>query len=517
MGLGTANRRVLALLLASQLAPCADNPYLHATFYLGNAGQGTVETALDSAAVAPAATRLAEDGRPGNAPASSKQFRASPYGVTAILAIDTSGSVKGAPLDSVRTALKEFVSGARPQDRIAIVSFADSVDIRQGFTADKTQLIQAIDALRVGSRETLLNAAIGRGLSMLAAETSNARKHLLVITDGKNEGPGPSPAELSDTARKLGIPVDCIGVTRLAVKYLEPMQALALASGGAYIRAKGYEQLRQAMRQGIDGLLNSPVLTFRLARVRSDGASHTFQVTVPGTATDLVSMVLPAPPGSDAVLYASIGAAIALFGIGVTFLLHSRKKQPAPVETPVPVPPVVADDQPRKARVATVYERNEVPGSSPPDRPAKAPMPKKPVPPAQASVPRAAGPVAAPVVKPTEFRYIFEAPAPGQPTAWLRMSGHPEQVSYPIDHSEIWIGTAEANRICVRWDAAVSRVHACIQWQGGDLYLLDNRSTNGTVVNGRRVDAGTRIRLHLGDQIVVGQTLFSVQAGSTPD
>jgi diguanylate cyclase (GGDEF)-like protein len=47
----------------------------------------------------------------------------------------------------------------------------------------------------------------------------------------------------------------------------------------------------------------------------------------------------------------------------------------------------------------------------------------------------------------------------------------------------------------------VSRSHAEIRWQGGEFCLVDNRSTNGTQVNGRSV--GNHI-LHDGDRIKIG-------------
>lgn len=502
------------------LAPGTDTRHLHATYYTPNAVQSTIEVALEPPALAPETTRLLEDGHQGGPPASWKEFRATNYGVTAILAVDTSGSVQGAAFESLKAALRDFVSSSRAQDRIAIVSFNDSVDVRQAFTADKAQLAAAIDALHTGGKQTLLNAAIASSLSLLADEVSNPRRHLLVITDGKNEGPGPAMAELTETARKSGIPVDCLGVTRLAVRYLEPMQALALASGGAYLRARGYEQLRQAMHQGIEGLLGSYVLTFHLAHIVPDGRKHVLQVSAPGVSSDAASVFLPAPPKSDVLLYVSIGAAVVLFGIGMMLIHYSRKEASAQAESSVTAePPPTRQIQPRQARVATVYERNEaIPPSGAAAAPARARQPIVPLgvdPPLPAPALHVS---TAPLPKPTEFRRTFPAPATGQPAAWFRLIGQPGATTpvppprYPIEAVAVWIGTGEANQIRVKHDNAVSRAHACIEWKGGDLYLLDNHSTNGTVVNGQAMQPGSRIRLQAGDRIVVGESLFSVDS-----
>jgi len=516
---------IAALLLAAPLAPGADERHTHATFYTANhAGQETIEAAPEwgaSPVPAPGSARLMEDGRPGNVAPSWKEFRATPYGITAVLAVDTSGSVQGTPFDSVKAALKNFVSSSRAQDRIAIVGFADSVNIGQTFTADKAQLTRAIDGLHTGGRQTLLNGAIARSLSLLAGEPTNPRRHLLVITDGKNEGPGPSLQQLTEDAREAGIPVDCIGVTRLSAKYLEPLQALALATGGAYIRARGYDQLRQAMSQGIEGLLGSPVLTFHLAHVLYDGQRHSFQVTAQGVSTDTASVLLPAPPASALLLYSSIGAAVLLFGVGMMLIYYSRKRTPVEAAAALPAPPT-REIPPRQARVATVYERHEASASSGTESPARA---------RQAAAHAGSGPPGpvtsarsetAPLTGPTEFRPVFQAPAPESPTAWMRLISQPGATAplpalrYPIDANDVWIGAGSANQICVRHDTAVSRVHARIQWSGGDLYLLDNHSTNGTTVNARAVQAGSRVRLQPGDRIAIGESVFSLDPPDRP-
>ena len=96
---------------------------------------------MDSRGIAADAPQLIEDGKAGNHADSTREFRATGYGVTAVLAIDASGNIKSAELESVKAALGDFVSSIRPQDRIAVVAFADSVDVKQVFTSDKDRLL----------------------------------------------------------------------------------------------------------------------------------------------------------------------------------------------------------------------------------------------------------------------------------------------------------------------------------------------------------------------------------------
>lgn len=56
------------------------------------------------------------------------------------------------------------------------------------------------------------------------------------------------------------------------------------------------------------------------------------------------------------------------------------------------------------------------------------------------------------------------------------------------------IGRALDNEICLP-DEGVSRVHAFIEPQGDHCVLLDNGSTNGTTVNGYRIDRPVQVRV----------------------
>ncbi|MCC7380542.1 MAG: DUF4388 domain-containing protein [Deltaproteobacteria bacterium] len=70
------------------------------------------------------------------------------------------------------------------------------------------------------------------------------------------------------------------------------------------------------------------------------------------------------------------------------------------------------------------------------------------------------------------------------------------------------IGRADGANLILD-EGAVSRRHAVIELSGGDLQLKDLGSTNGTFVNGARVESAA---LKIGDRVVVGGTIFEVGA-----
>jgi pSer/pThr/pTyr-binding forkhead associated (FHA) protein len=72
----------------------------------------------------------------------------------------------------------------------------------------------------------------------------------------------------------------------------------------------------------------------------------------------------------------------------------------------------------------------------------------------------------------------------------------------------VTVGRAPENDLALTWDAAVSRVHATLEWISSAWTITDDGlSRNGTYVNGERITG--RRRLHAGDGIRVGGTLLS--------
>ena len=58
-------------------------------------------------------------------------------------------------------------------------------------------------------------------------------------------------------------------------------------------------------------------------------------------------------------------------------------------------------------------------------------------------------------------------------------------------------------------EGRVSRQHASIEWKDGRLFITDLGSTNGTLLNDRRVDAPMEV--HAGDVLKIGKTVLELR------
>jgi|tagenome__1003787_1003787.scaffolds.fasta_scaffold20876914_3 pSer/pThr/pTyr-binding forkhead associated (FHA) protein len=63
-------------------------------------------------------------------------------------------------------------------------------------------------------------------------------------------------------------------------------------------------------------------------------------------------------------------------------------------------------------------------------------------------------------------------------------------------------------------DAELSRRHATIELRGGEAWIVDAGSTNGTFVNGARIHGP--VRLATGDVIALGSTRLRIEASGPP-
>lgn len=103
---------------------------------------------------------------------------------------------------------------------------------------------------------------------------------------------------------------------------------------------------------------------------------------------------------------------------------------------------------------------------------------------------------------------VFRRPVPAPARAVLRViarDGTEETVE--VDGSPLTVGRAQDNRLVLA-DPRVSRHHGRLQARRGTLVYRDLGSTNGTRVNGVRVD---EVVLGAGDRLLLGDTVLVVE------
>lgn len=201
-----------------------------------------ITISLPAAAVdgpVPTGARVWENGTPiEQVSLRSLTERAQPIDV--VLAVDVSGSMKGQPLADAKAAASRFVDSMGASDRVAVIAFGPTAQVRSRFTSERSALGSAVDGL-AASGETALYDGVATGLDLLTAEPGR-RRAIIVLTDGKDTMSSATLDSDIAGARKLGVPVYVVG---LKSSDYDPktIASLASATGGRLVSATDSQSL----------------------------------------------------------------------------------------------------------------------------------------------------------------------------------------------------------------------------------------------------------------------------------
>lgn len=214
-----------------------------------------------------------------------------------VLLLDVSGSVEER-LDFIRKAALNFAEAAGAQDRIAIISFRDDVQLISDFTADRTLLARRIKDIQAGGA-TALYDALGYTLVHTLRPLRGGRTGVVILSDGDDNRSFVTFPSLLEAVVESGavvfplyVPSGLIPSSSAtpSASALDPMRSrfltltsraseegrrLAEISGGTYYPITRLEQLQKAYDDVVADLRTSYTITFesdatarRNARVR---------------------------------------------------------------------------------------------------------------------------------------------------------------------------------------------------------------------------------------------------------
>jgi Mg-chelatase subunit ChlD len=190
-------------------------------------------------------------------------------GISALLSLDTSGSMVGAPITAAREAASSFITTLRPIDEVAVVSFADRVVVASPYTQDFRGAQAAITGLQAVGNTALYQAVADS--AKWASERGAARRVVILLSDGADFG-GVSPTtrqQSIDAAWSVGVPFFVIGLgNQIDRQYL---QDLANATRGRLFIAPSATQLRQVFSEIGQQVRTQYAVTLDLSKTPIEG------------------------------------------------------------------------------------------------------------------------------------------------------------------------------------------------------------------------------------------------------
>jgi von Willebrand factor type A domain/Inner membrane component of T3SS, cytoplasmic domain len=460
-----------------------------------------------------------------------KPFRDSGRGMALAVCIDVSGTMARGPLDEAKKALFSFLNGARPEDRIALISFADEADLASSFGETRGHLAEAVRTLKTRGTKTRLYQTIDKALDIFEGSTLPERRRIVVISDGKDEGSLEDAAEVITKANKQGIPIDTVGRARIEEQYAEALRGLSNSTGGYFEHARrDVRTATDALAAIYEKLLRSLVVDFRydvddsrpttqnawielqrrdqpplrvaipgaiphaiIPQTSIDGPVDQLAVNPDSTTSTTTAATTTAATSSGSNSSASqshsgpfsLSAWVWLIFAGLAALLvaslaswvyWAKRRQDTPQGseiTPLSGMDLAYDSQLESIDPVELPRRTQVGG------------------------------------------YHFPVPGLGEPTAALLAVGGPMKGQrFAIEKEVVHIGAHPGNDLSIAGDDYLSGNHAYLLYKQGGLFLFDTGSTNGTFVNRHKVTT-TGFALSLGDHIQLGTSVFELVKGSS--
>lgn len=213
-----------------------------------------------------------------------------------LMLMDTSGSTEGEGLAQAKAAAISFIRGLAPEDRVAVMRFANSVTLQQDYTTDKEAAISAINALS-SSGQTETYKATDAAIRQAATSTS-LRRAMIMLTDGAADAivTGITAQDALSTAALSGVPVFTIA-QGAAIQDSTFLVELANATNGQYLEAPGSGDL-QGVYASIGRILQNQYLVTIDAAAAAGKPSSTIALRV-NTGTGTGSATAAFAPGSS--------------------------------------------------------------------------------------------------------------------------------------------------------------------------------------------------------------------------
>lgn len=446
--------------------------------------------------------------------------------------IDASAEMSGVPVNSVKRSLMNSLGVLTPEDKINIGYFTDTDEtsmLSPGFTNNLGFFRGLMEKIVAPPRDTTdshtskVYASIYKILQKINDEDADGQKILVILSAGKNKGSAYTSTDCINRAKQMRIPVYTItyqldnqppdGLSRISSEV--NFKSMPQGSKSRVVKTSGEIQnaigdffsIREQVitNQGI--LVD---LSFD-TDVAADGNQHSFEIRYKNE-SKMVRYFAPLRAETGGNFFRKYGlylviAAGALLGV-LVWLVHSRNVKRAEEERIAEEEEAEAEEQARIAAEAARQRQQDALArqqqeeasrqNEATDQRLKA-LEEQNIRLQEQIRSQQLNAQNQPTPDPKfDMKRTIISGGGGAPT--LMVSAGAFNQTFPLNKPKVIIGRAQENDIMIPIQT-VSGHHASITIEGGSFYLTDLGSTNGTFVNGSRVNKAI---LKSGDMIKLG-------------
>ena len=243
-------------------------------------------------------------------------------GATIVLALDISRTMKGDPFERARAAALSYIDRMGPDDRIAVLTFSDRVEVLVSFKDSKSQarsLVRELEVDRKALTTVLFDGAFKAVDMIRRGRDLPKRSFVIVFADGKDDGSRATLDEIVDLAvgeaDLARIPVFTIGYDRFGGGSLKSLLNLSRGTSAEAFFAQSPELVASYFDEIWRQMLHSYVARYP---ADLDGGHHSIEVRIGGQ-SDTQSVAYPEKGGSPAI-WVALGALAAVAGVAGLYL-----------------------------------------------------------------------------------------------------------------------------------------------------------------------------------------------------
>ena len=199
--------------------------------------------------------------------------------VSIVMALDSSGSMKKAT-ETVKSTAIDFVREVRPEDNLALITFADRPTFAHVLATERQWTIDAINKYQAIGGTALYDAVWN---SLLTLKGVAGHRVVVVLTDGRDENnPGTAPGskhtldEVLELMKEVGATVYGVGLGATVDRPV--LETLARDSGGQAYFASDASSLGDQFRRVVESLRRRYVLGYTSTNSTHDGAWRTVEI-----------------------------------------------------------------------------------------------------------------------------------------------------------------------------------------------------------------------------------------------
>jgi tight adherence protein B len=209
----------------------------------------------------------------------------------AILVIDTSNSMHGAPIRGAIDAARAFAARRNVNQRIAVLAFNSSTELVLPFTSSDNRIHEALSHIPPLAQGTHIYDAVGQAISLVQGgrlETGT----VVLLSDGADTNSVLRLDDVTKLAHDAHVRVFTVGL-RSSTFQPAALQQLAAATGGSFSQAANPKELAKIYDQLGLKLANQYIVTYRSLIV--PGHHVRVNVTVNGLGRARTAYTAPEP------------------------------------------------------------------------------------------------------------------------------------------------------------------------------------------------------------------------------